>query len=138
MIQLKQYDDSFYEEIRSWWEGRSSTFVHPSMLPKTSCVACECDEGGEIIRPVAAAWAYLDNSVGFSMIAWPCICVDAPAKLKLEAINMVIDFLQNHILHDLHYGFIAAMPNTSSLVRLFSRQGFERLSEGGTFLGRGA
>lgn len=135
MIELQKYDESFYEEIKGWWDDRGSSFVPHALLPATGTVACLKDDDGAL-TPVAAAWCYLDNSVGFSMIAWPCVSIKSSAFNKLEALNMCIEFITKHVLDDLGYTFMTAMPNVTSISRVLDAHQFQRISSGGILMGR--
>ena len=135
MIKLQQFTEELHAEITKWWTDRGAMFVPMAILPKTSCVAYSENEDGTR-ELLAAAWVYLDNSCNFSMIAWPCVSPTAKPRLKAQGLRTVIQFLTDHTKDDLGYTFMAATPNVGSIVRMFRREGFIKVSSGGTLLGR--
>lgn len=123
---IKQFDNSMYQEIASWWTGHGCFPVPCESLPPTSAVAFWDD------KPIAAAWVYLDNAVGVCLLAWPVARPDACARAKLKALNMVIDYLTKHVKEDLGYSVVISLSSVDSITRLLEHHQFTPVDKGVT------
>ena len=81
MIKIKPFTPDLYDQVKAWWEAYGIHPVDISCLPATSATAWHIDEDG-LETFVAAAWVYLDSSVGFSCLCWPVTNPDANAAPK--------------------------------------------------------
>jgi len=136
MIKLQPFKVEDYETVKAWWESYG---IHPldiSILPATSACAWHTNEDG-IETMVAAAWVYLDNSVGFSCLAWPVTDPDARSLVKFKAINQITDFLAKHVSEDLGYGLMLTFSSVESISSLMERKGFQTFDRDVTFLAKG-
>lgn len=124
MMTIKQFDNSMYDQIASWWTGHGVFPVPCESLPATSAVAMHED------KPIAAAWMYLDNSVGVCLMAWPVVDPDVCGRAKLMGLNMVVDFLTKHAKDDLNYDVCLSFSSISSVTRLLEQHQFMPVDEG--------
>lgn len=74
------------QEIERWYAARESYPPPEAILPKLGCIA-QNEDG----VPLAAAWVYLDNSVGVCFLEW---LVTAPGQTTDEAANAVWHILE--------------------------------------------
>jgi len=63
-MQLKEFTADDYETCAQWWSGHGWEPVPAVVLPKLGMMVVD-DEA-----PICAAWLYMDNSVGVSMLEW--------------------------------------------------------------------
>lgn len=136
MIEIRPFSQENYETIKGWWEAYGIYPVELSALPATAAVAWEIDDDGEESM-VAAAWVYLDNSVGFSCLAWPVTDPDARVATKFRGINGVVEFLTHHVSKDLGYNLMLTFSSVSSIATLMEHHGFTKFDQDVIFLSKG-
>lgn len=104
--------------VKGWWEGHDWPGVPPAALPRLGVVA---SVGGV---PAAAAWLYMDNSVGVAMLEWIVTNPNNSPRDSIRAIRAVTEFLKDRA-RDLDYGVILTTCKQQSLLKLLERNGFQ-------------
>ena len=131
MIQLRLIEiEKDYPAFCDWWAGHGWPALPKSILPKRGVMACDAAKDG---AGVAAAWLYMDNSTGVSMMEWLVTNPQSGGKETLRAINAVIGFLTERAL-ELDYGMMLTSCRQPSLVRVLEKNGFRKTDEGVTHL----
>lgn len=115
--------DTDHATLAAWWEAHGWPVVPRAILPKLGVMAM----AGEM--PVAAAFLYMDNSVGVSMLEWLVTNPDATGRQTLAAIGAVIGFLSERAL-EMDYGVMLTSCRQPALARIFEHHGFARTDEG--------
>lgn len=110
-----------------WWRLHGWEPVPAAVLPKLGAIAML--EG----VPVAAAWLYMDNSVGVCWLEWLVTNPQATPKQSLIGINTVIQFLREQAV-SFDYGVMMTTCRQASLVRVYEKNGFTKSDEGVTHL----
>lgn len=126
-ITVRPYVPEDYDQVSSWFARRGSACPPAAILPRLGCVA-ELD--GE---PAAAAWLYMDNSIGVCFLEW---LVTAPSQTIMEsrdAVRHLLQFLSGHA-KDLDYSVMFASILRDSMVRLAEAEGFQQGGVGYTHL----
>ena len=125
MIRISIYQPADYPILQSWWHAHGWPAVPEAILPRLGVIACDHpkDEGAAP-TPIAAAFLYMDNSVGVSMLEWIVTNPDAAPRQCAIAICHVVDFLRSEA-KSLGYGVMLSTCKQESLSRLLVRQGFE-------------
>lgn len=118
MIQIEIYSPELYPVIEKWWTGHGWPAVPEQILPKLGVVAKWKEQ------PVAAAWLYMDNSIGVSMMEWIVSNPEAPQRAVGIAICSIVEFLKAEA-KSLGYGVMLSTCQQESLSKLLCRQGFE-------------
>ncbi len=136
MIKIKPFTPDLYDQVKAWWEAYGIHPVDISCLPATSATAWHVDEDG-LETFVAAAWVYLDSSVGFSCLCWPVTNPDANARIKFKGMSDIVNILQSHVADDLGYGLMLTFSSVESVTCLMERQGFTRFDNDVTCLSKG-
>jgi len=116
-----------YELLTSWWKGHGWDAVPAAILPKLGVVS---KEDGE---PVAAAFLYMDNSVGVCWMEWFVANPAASGKAVIRAHRLICAFLKEEALR-MDYGVMLTSCKQDSLVRLYERNGFQKTDSGVTHL----
>lgn len=127
MIQIREYTPEDYELVASWWKGHGWDAVPSAILPKLGRVAVDARDG--VDTPVAAAWCYLDNSVGVGMVEWIVSNPENPPKLSAIGIAHLVQCIKA-TAKDLGYGVFLASCRQESLSRLLQRVGFHETDKG--------
>jgi len=109
--------DSLYPTLAEWWTGHGWPAVPQAILPLLGIVAND----GE--SPVAAAWLYMDNSVGVSMLEWIVTDPEAPARKSAVALSRIVGFAKEEAAH-LGYSVMLTTCRQPSLAKLLTRSGF--------------
>jgi len=122
MIELRPYTKEDYEMACAWWAGHGVFPVPHEVLPPLSAVAVAIDEEGNK-SDVAAAWVYLDNAVPMCFLAFPVVDPDARARDKMEGINHLVIWLEQHT-KSIGYTVMAAAASIPSVAKLIERRGF--------------
>jgi hypothetical protein len=112
-----------------WWKAHGWEAVPAAILPKLGAVAVIEDV------PIAAAFLYMDNSVGVCWLEWLVTNPDATPKQSFKGINMVIEFLRE-VAVSMDYGIMMTTCRQASLVRVYEKNGFTKSDEGVTHLVR--
>lgn len=115
--------DTDYPVLTVWWEAHGWPVVPRVILPKLGVMAMDGD-----LR-VAAAFLYMDNSVGVSMLEWLVTNPDSTGKQSLAAIGAVVGFLAERAL-EMDYGVMLTSCRQPALARIYERHGFQRTDEG--------
>lgn len=124
MITLREVNlDADHPVLSLWWEAHRFPVVPRSILPKLGVMALD----GEV--RVAAAFLYMDNSVGVSWLEWLVTNPDATGKQSLAGIGAVVNFLAERAL-ELDYGVMLTTCRQPALARIFERHGFAKTDEG--------
>ena len=100
-----------------------------------------CFDDAEPGKLQAAAWAYLDNSVGVAMIEWVVTNPENTPKRESKKHKNVRRLSQAKLLNGwqiegeiYRYTTILAATNVQGLIKLFERQGFTKTDNGLTHL----
>lgn len=124
MIQIRPYDPKTdYPMLSQWWAGHGWPPVRAECLPKLGLLAMD----GE--TAVAAAWSYLDNSVGVAFFEW---LVTNPAnhpKTSVAGIRHVTECMMT-CLKDLGYRIVHSSCRQPSLARLLVKSDFTATDAG--------
>ena len=118
MIAIEIYNPELYPVLKEWWKGHGWDPVPECVFPKLGVVA---RVNG---NPTAAAWLYMDNSVGVSMMEWVVSDPFAAPRHVAVAICSIVRFLKAEA-KSLDYGVMLATCKQESLSRLFVREGFQ-------------
>lgn len=128
MITVQKYSrKTHYDFLCQWWKGHKWNPAPAIFLPKLGVVAYH--EG----LPVAAGWCYCDNSTPLATLEWLVTNPNSHARLTLQALNLVIDFLSKQVKE---FGYIAMLTNAHQpgLVRILEHRGFQQTDSGITHL----
>lgn len=124
MIQLRAIDlEADHPVLSLWWEAHGWPVVPAAILPKLGVMALDND------ARIAAAFLYMDNSVGVSMLEWLVTNPDATGKQSLGGISAVIGFLTERAL-EMDYGVMLTSCRQPGLARIYERHGFAKTDEG--------
>ena len=118
-IQLKMFDDADYPTVSAWWEGHGWSAVPRAILPKLGVVATRGDE------QLAAAWLYMDNSCGVSIMEWIVTNPDAAPSATVRALKHITQFLTDEA-KTCGYHTILTTCKQESLAKFHEKQGFTR------------
>lgn len=129
MIQLRLIDRDtelvplWEATLAPWWRGHGWDPVPHTILPRLGVLAeLAHPETERPAVPLAAAWLYMDNSIGVAMLEW---IVTDPARPRdtVKALPLLIDFLTREAKR-LGYGIVLATCRQPSLSKLLQRHGF--------------
>ena len=124
MITLRTIEkEKDHPVVAAWWEAHGWPVVPAAILPKLGVLASDGD------MPVAAAWLYMDNSVGVSMLEWLVTNPDATGRQSLAAIGAVVEFLAARAV-ELDYGAMLTSCRQPGLARIYEKHGFSKTDEG--------
>lgn len=132
MIELVTYQPYMYEIIKQWWIDHGVIPIAEEALPATSAVVLN-SESKEMI---AAAWVYLDNSVGFAALSWPVANPKCKARVKLNAMNQIVQYLSG-LVRDFGYTILVGFSSIKSVSRILERNGFQAFDNNITFSVKG-
>jgi len=110
--------------ISTWWEGHGWSAIPQAILPRLGALAV-----GDDSTPLAAAWLYMDNSVGVAMLEWLVSNPEAPPRQVLRALRAVVDFLKAEA-EALDYGVVLATCRQASLSAVLCKEGFQVTDSG--------
>ena len=116
-----------YPMIKSWWEAHGWDSVPVQALPKIGAIV---EDDGE---SVAAAWLYMDNSVGVCWMEWLVSNPEARPTRIVRAVSQIVEFLAQ-VGKDNNYGVMLTACRQDKLVALYERNGFTKTDEGVTHL----
>lgn len=118
-IQIRSYHPDDYPMVFSWWDAHGWDAVPEPILPKFGVVAHRSGNA------IAAAWLYMDNSVGVSMMEWMVANPESSARDVVAAIREIIEFLKQAAIK-MDYGVMLTTCKQESLASLYERNGFQR------------
>jgi len=127
-MNIRLTDPKDYAVISQWWVGHGWPMVPEQALPKIGCVVLDADLSG-----IAAAWLYMDNSVGVCWMDWLVTNPKASPLKSVRAISRIVTFLKQVGL-DNDYGVMLTACRQDGLVSLYERNGFTKTDEGVTLL----
>lgn len=116
--EIRIYSKEDYEMVSGWWEGHGWPPVPEVILPKLGVVVTA---GG---RGVAAAWLYMDNSVGVCMCEWIVTSPENAGRETIGGIRAALDFLESEAKEN-DYGVMMTTCKQPALARLLEKRGFE-------------
>lgn len=128
MIQIRPIElETDYETLTAWWKGHGWDAVPRVILPKLGAMV--------VMNEVqtAAAFLYMDNSVGVCWLEWLVTNPAANPMHTVRGVSQVITFLGERALK-LDYGVMFTTCRQPSLVRLYERNGFVKTDESVTHL----
>jgi hypothetical protein len=111
-----------HAEISEWWTHYDTHPLAEDALPVTGAVAFYEMDGVETM--VAAAWVYLDNSIPFSVLAWPIVNPAVRVEQKLDGLNHVVQHLTEFVRDEVGYKIMMTLSSTQSITRLMKQHGF--------------
>lgn len=121
---IREFDrERDYGRVCGWWKGHGWDAVPLAALPKLGAFAHR--DG----RDTAAAWLYMDNSVGVCMLEWLVTDPEAKPRDALRAINRITDFFTHSALA-MDYGVMLATCRQASLAKVHGKNGFHKTDEG--------
>jgi len=82
---------------------------------------------------IAAAWLYMDNSIGVAMLEWMVGNPKGEARQVLRALRSVVEFLKAEAKR-LDYGVILTSCRQAGLVKWLQKRGFMKTDEGVTHM----
>lgn len=127
-VMLRMFEkERDYPLASTWWQGHGWPPVSEHILPRLGLV-------GEIDgKPVAAAWLYMDNSVGVAMLEWMVADPGAAPRAVLAAMRRVTEGLKAEASR-LDYGVILTSCRQPGLVKFWQKQGFVKTDDDVTHL----
>jgi hypothetical protein len=128
MITIREVDiENDYVMFCGWWAAHKWPSVIREVLPKLGVVAL-ADE-----VPTAAAWLYMDNSVGVCQMEYLVTNPKASPFDSIRCTSHIITFLSQRAV-EMDYGLMLTACRQPSLVKLYERNGFIKTDEGVTHL----
>ena len=117
-MKTRLYEPEDYAVISPWWVGHAGSLVPEDVLPKCGVVT-ESDDG----MPLAAAWLYMDNSVGVAWMSWLVSNPDVGPIKAAKAIGVLLEALEE-LCKEFNYGVMFTMTDQKGLGQFLSRKGF--------------
>lgn len=128
MITLREYNpDVDYETISEWWHGHGHDPIPKIVLPKLGVLAVRNLQDKKP-EDVAAAWCYMDNSVGVAMMEWIISKPDVSGVVLKSAFQSIVEYFMED-LRDSGYTVLMAHCASDKLASLFSLNGFSRVEK---------
>lgn len=124
---VRMYAAEDYATIAPWWPAHGWQPVAQAVLPRGGVVV-ELDG-----RPVAAAWLYMDNSVGVAMMEWTVTNPDNTPRQSLKAITLLVGAIREIAVQN-DYGVVLTSAKQDSLVKVYAKNGFQKTDSGMTHL----
>lgn len=119
LFQVRSFTADDYGTVESWWHGHGWDGVPMAVLPRLGVIA-ECDG-----KPIAAAWLYMDNSVGVCMMEWVVADPEANPREVVKGIKVLAEYLRLAAI-DMNYSVMLTTCKQDSLAKLYERSGFHR------------
>jgi len=116
-----------YAEVATWWAGHGWEPVPQAILPRLGVIGSIDGQG------IAAAWLYMDNSIGVAMLEWMVGNPKGEARQVLRALRSVVEFLKAEAKR-LDYGVILTSCRQAGLVKWLQKRGFMKTDEGVTHM----
>lgn len=127
LIQIREFDrEKDYEMVRDWWAGHGWTPVPLNILPKLGVIAYEAKPEGN--TDTAAAWLYMDNSIGVCMLEWTVTRPGCTGRAAVAAIQALTEYL-TLAAREMNYFIMLTTAKQPSLCRLHERNGFIRTDD---------
>ena len=117
-MKSRLYDPKDYEVISPWWEGHTGNIVPEAVLPKLGTVV-EDDDG----NPLAAAWLYMDNSIGVAWMSWLVSNPEIGPIKSVKAITLVLNSIEE-LCKEFNYGCLFTMTDRKGVGSFLGRNGF--------------
>jgi hypothetical protein len=117
-----------YDVIAPWWPAHGWPGVPVEILPKCGVMVV-----GDNDTPLAAAWMYMDNSVGVAMMEWAVTNPANTAKQSYMAVTMLVQAVRELAL-EFDYGVLLTTAKQDALVKMYERNGFQKTDSGMTHL----
>lgn len=111
------YKPEDYAEISRWWTQRRLAAVPKSILPKTGIVS------EDATGSLAAAWVYLDNSVGLAWLAWVVTRPGLPGRRAPMVLQGLVGCCEA-VAEELGYKVMFTMTHRPGFGRWLQREGF--------------
>jgi hypothetical protein len=115
--------ETHYPIVKEWWITHGWDPVPEIVLPKLGVIAFNKKE-----EPITAAWIYMDNSVGVSMLEWIVTNPANSPKDSLRGIKTVTIFLKDRA-KEMGYQIMLATCRQKSLLKVLERTGFQQTDE---------
>lgn len=127
-FEARQFNsEADYPVLDQWWKEHGWTPVPQAILPKCGIVVQE----GDTMR--AAAFLYMDNSIGFAMLEWIVTNPKNTGKQSYAAITHLIGAIKATAeLFD--YGIIFTSAKQEGLIKILERNGATKADSGMTHL----
>ena len=119
------YDPKDYAVISPWWEAHGGKIVPEEILPQCAVVVEYND------KLAAAAWLYMDNSVGVAWMSW---MVTNPEFGPIKAAKSLTVLLKGmeELCSEFNYGLLFTSSNSKGVGQWLARQGFSQNHQGMT------
>lgn len=127
-MKTRLYAPEDYPTFEKWWPCHGWPAVPQVILPKCGVVV---EDDNSVMR--AAAWLYMDNSVGVAMMEWTVTNPENTAKQSFAAISYLVGGIKA-VAVELDYGVLLTSAKQDSLVRVYERTGFSKTDSGMTHL----
>ena len=112
-----------YDTVAPWWPAHGWAAVPRNILPRLGVMI-------EIAgRPAAAAWLYMDNSIGVGMMEWAVTNPANTPRESLKACTMLVDCIRDCAAQN-DYGVVLTSAKQPALIRLYEKAGFQKTDEG--------
>lgn len=119
---LREFTTADYPMLCEWWKAHGFPALPLAILPRLGLVV-EHES-----KPVVAAFLYMDNSVGVSMMEWLTTAPDAPMKVLPSAIRAICDVMKQRA-REMNYGVMLTTCRQPALARVYEKNGFERTDD---------
>ncbi len=125
-MKTRLYQPSDYAVISPWWAGHGEHAAPEGVLPKCGVVV-ETEDG----KLAAAAWLYMDNSVGVAWMSWLVSNPEFGPIKSAKSLNVLLGAIEG-VSKELGYVFLNVITDKRSLKRWFPRKGFTASCETAT------
>jgi len=117
-----------YAIVSKWWRTRAKEAPPRGILPTLGVIAEHSD--GDIVVPVAAAFAYLDaTGSGVAWLGWMITDPDARKNLAGRGLLRALDFLDKECVA-LDYWLSWATISDPDFIRFMERRGYTPTDRG--------
>ena len=117
-MNCRTYENSDYSTVVRWWECQRINVVPSSILPKCGIVVEH--EG----KPVGAIWAYMDNSIGVSFLAYPTVAPEALERMLGPSVVQHLIGCIEAVLKTHNYSVTVITSAIPTMVKLLKRAGY--------------
>jgi hypothetical protein len=117
-----------YAIVSKWWRIRAKESPPRTILPTLGVIAEHGD--GDVVKPVAAAFAYLDaTGSGVAWLGWMITDPNAPKNRAGRGLLRALDFLDKECLA-LDYWLSWATISDPDFIRFMQRRGYTPTDRG--------
>jgi len=120
------YQPEDYAVISPWWAGHGGALVPEGVLPKCGVVVVT-----EEAKLSAAAWLYMDNSVGVAWMSWMVTNPELGPIKAAKTLGVLLGAVEV-ICDEFDYGILFTMTESKGVGQWLCRQGFSPNHKGMT------